>query len=223
MGGFQNQLLNQNFKQNFYDIIITALIRSCKIMIENCCSNKLNIPNHEEKIRTHLLENYLENEKIRCAIGLSDVKIRFLPEVLENYDADTNTYIGRTDIRVLSSNWLSNPNDYYIVECKRLDGTKSLNQKYVDEGICRFVGDTPKYSSYNNKNIMLGFVVKDIDCSVVISEITNIHNERIGDIIDKDITPIVNSKDYYLCESVYTNQLSLSHIFYNVSSVIISL
>lgn len=221
MGGFQNQLLNQNFKQNFYDIIITALIRSCKIMIENCCSNKLNIPNHEEKIRTHLLENYLENEKIRCAIGLSDVKIRFLPEVLENYDADTNTYIGRTDIRVLSSNWLSNPNDYYIVECKRLDGTKSLNQKYVDEGICRFVGDTPKYSSYNNKNIMLGFVVKDIDCSVVISEITDIHNERIGDIIDKDITPIVKSKDYYLCESVYTNQLSLSHIFYNVSSVII--
>ena len=75
MGGFQNQLLNQNFKQKFYDIIITALIRSCKIMIENCCSNKLNIPNHEEKIRTHLLENYLENEKIRCAIGLSDVKI----------------------------------------------------------------------------------------------------------------------------------------------------
>jgi hypothetical protein len=221
MGGFQNQLLNQNFKQNFYHIIITALIRSCKIMIENCCSNKLNIPNHEEKIRTHLLENYLENEKIRCAIGLSDVKIRFLPEVLENYDADTNTYIGRTDIRVLSSNWLSNPNDYYIVECKRLDGTKSLNQKYVDEGICRFVGDTPKYSSYNNKNIMLGFVVKDIDCSVVISEITDIHNERIGDIIDKDITPIVKSKDYYLCESVYTNQLSLSHIFYNVSSVII--
>ena len=63
MGGFQNQLLNQNFKQKFYDIIITALIRSCKIMIENCCSNKLNIPNHEEKIRTHLLENYLENEK----------------------------------------------------------------------------------------------------------------------------------------------------------------
>ena len=221
MGGFQNQLLNQNFKQNFYHIIITALIRSCKIMIENCCSNKLNIPNHEEKIRTHLLENYLENEKIRCAIGLSDVKIRFLPEVLENYDADTNTYIGRTDIRVLSSNWLSNPNDYYIVECKRLDGTKSLNQKYVDEGICRFVGDTPKYSSYNNKNIMLGFVVKDIDCSVVIRDIPEIHNERIGDIIDKDITPIVKSKDYYLCESVYTNQLSLSHIFYNVSSVII--
>ncbi len=222
MGGFQNQLLNQNFKQNFYNIIITTLITSCKLMIENGCSNKLSIPNHEEKIRTHLLENYLENENIRCTIGLSDVPIRFLPEVLENYDVDTNTYIGRTDIRVLSSNWLSNSKDYYIVECKRLDGTQSLNQKYVDEGICRFVGDTPKYSSYNNQNIMLGFVVKDIDCSVVISAITDIHTKKLGGIIAKDITPIVNSKDYYLCESVYTNQLSLSHIFYNVSSVISS-
>lgn len=222
MGGFQNQLLNQDFKQNFYNIIITALSTSCKLMIENCRSNKSSIPNHEEKIRTHLLENYLENEKIRSTIGLSDVLIRFLPEVPENYDSDTNTYIGRTDIRVFSSNWLSNPKDYYIVECKRLDGTKSLNQKYVDEGMGRFVGDSPKYSSYNNQNIMLGFVVKEIDCSVVISAISDIHTKRIGSLIDKDITIVENSKDYYLCESVYTNKLYLSHIFYDISSVVSS-
>lgn len=219
MGGFQNQLLNQNFKQNFYNIIISTLIKSCKLMIENCCSNKLNIPNHEEKIRTHLLENYLENENIRYTIGISDIPIRFLPEVPENYDVNTNAYIGRTDIRVLSSNWLSNPKDYYIVECKRIDGTQSLNQKYVDEGICRFVGDNPKYSSYNNRNIMLGFIVRDVDCSVVISAISDIHTKRIGNLIDEDITIIENSKDYYLCESLYTNQLYLSHIFYNISSV----
>lgn len=222
MGGFKNQLLNQSFKKNFYNIIITMLIKSCKLMIENCWSNKLSIPNHEEKIRTYLLENYLENDNIRCTIGLSDVPIRFLPEVPENYDEVTNAYIGRADIRVLSSNWFSNSEDYYIVECKRLDGTHSLSQKYVDEGICRFVGDTPKYSSYNNQNIMFGFIVKDIDCSVVISAITDIHTKKIGSIIAKDITTIINSKDYYLCESVYTNQLSLSHIFYNVSSVISS-
>ena len=222
MGGFQDKLLNQHFKQNFYNIIITTLITSCKLMMENCCSNKLSIPNHEEKIRTYLLENYLENEKTRCIIGLSDVPIRFLPEVPENYDMDNNTYIGRTDIRVLSSNWLSNPKDYYIVECKRIDGTKSLNQKYVDEGIGRFVGDSPKYSSYNNQNIMLGFVVKEIDCSVVISDISNIHTNRIGSLIDKDIIIIENYKDYYLCESVYTNKLYLSHIFYDISSAVSS-
>lgn len=191
-------------------------------MVENCFSKKFSIQNHEEKIRTHLLENYLENENIRCTIGLSDVPIRFLPEVPENYDADNNTYIGRTDIRVLSSNWLSNPKDYYIVECKRLDGTQFLNQKYVNEGICRFVGDTPKYSSYNKQNIMLGFVVKDINYSVVIRKISDIHTKRLGSRIDKDISVIENSKNYYLYESTYTNQLSLSHIFYNISSIISS-
>lgn len=69
---------------------------------------------------------------------------------------------------------------------------------------------------------MLGFVVKDIDCSVVISTITDIHSKKIGSIITQNITPIVNADDYYLCESIYTNRLSLSHIFYNISSVISS-
>lgn len=222
MGGFQNQLLNQSFKNNLFNMIITILITSCKLMIEDCCSNKVSVPNHEEKIRTYLLENYLENENIRCNIGLSNIPIRFLPEVPENYDVDTNTYVGRTDIRVLSSNWLNNPKDYYVIECKRLDGTKNLNQKYVDEGVCRFVGDTPKYLSYNNQNIMLGFVVKDIDCSVVVGAINDIHTKKIGSIIVKGITPIMNSKDYYLCDSAYTNKLSLNHILYNVSRVISS-
>lgn len=222
MGGFQNQLLNQDFRNNFYNIIITALIKSCKLMTENCRSDKLNIPNHEEKIRTYLLENYLENDKVRCMTGLSGVPVRFLPEVPENYDEDSNTYIGRTDIRVLSSNWFSNAKDYYIVECKRLDGTKFLNKKYVDEGIGRFVGDSPKYSSYNNRNIMLGFVVKEIDCFVVIHEISDIHLKRIGCLIDKDITIIENAKDYCICESAYTNHLNLSHIFYDISGVVSS-
>lgn len=222
MGGFRNELLNRDFKQNFYNIIIRALIKSCKLMVENCYSNKLSIPNHEEKIRTYLLENYLENEEIRCIIGLSSMSIRFIPEALENYNVSTNTYIGRTDIRVVSKNWFKNSNDYYTVECKRLDGTKSLTQKYVNEGICRFIGDSPKYSSYNNQNIMLGFVVKSIDCTVVIRSISDVHTKKIGSFIDKDITIIENADDYYLCKSVYTNKLHLSHIFYDISNIISS-
>lgn len=220
MGGFKNKLLNKNFKQNFYNIIINALIVSCKLMVEECYLNKSNIPNHEEKIRTHLLENYLENEEVRYTIGLSNIPIRFLPEVPENYDVNTDSYIGRTDIRVFSSNWLNNRQDYYIVECKRLDGTTNLNQKYVYEGICRFVGDKPKYSSFNKQNIMFGFIVKSIDCNVVINSITDIHTKKLEDFIIKDITIIDNGNNYYLCESAYNNDLSLGHIFYDISSVV---
>ena len=67
---------------------------------------------------------------------------------------------------------------------------------------------------------MLGFIIKDITCSIVVSAITSIHTKKIGNIIAKNITPISSSKDYCLCESVYTNQLSLNHIFYNISSII---
>lgn len=220
MGGFQNQLLNQNFKQRLYDIIIIALIRGCEMMVKDCAKHHFTLQNHEEKIRTHLLENYLENDDTRYILGLDDIPVRFVPEVPENYNRTTDTYVGRTDIRVVSGNWLRNRKDYYTIECKRMDGTQSLNQKYVDEGICRFVGNNPKYPSYNNRNIMLGFIVKDIDYTIIINAITNIHAKTLSNIIDKNITFVENSKDYCLCESVYTNKLSLNHIFYNVASAI---
>ena len=191
-------------------------------MVEDCSEYHSTIQNHEEKIRTHLLENYLEDENVRHILGLENIPIRFIPEVLENYDKKSDNYIGRTDIRIVSSNWLSNKKDYYTVECKRLDGTNALNKKYVNDGICRFTGDTPKYPSFNNRNIMLGFVVKDIDIAVVINAISNIHIKKIGSIISKNITILENDNNYYLCESIYTNQLSLNHIFYNVSNVISS-
>lgn len=222
MGGFQNQSLNEDFKQRFCDIINTALIKACKLIVEDCIKHHSFIQNHEEKLRTHLLENYLEDTAARSILGLENVPIRFQPEVSVNYNSETNTYIGRTDIGVFSSNWLSNRKDYYIIECKRIDGTSSLYQKYVDEGICRFIGDTPKYPSYNNRNIMLGFIVENIDIAIVISAITDIHTKKIKSFIVKDITLLENSDDYCLCESTYTNRLSLNHIFYNVSEAVSS-
>lgn len=220
MGGFQSRSLNAEFKQGLYNIIIVALIKGCDCMVEDCNANRQAIPNHEEILRTHLLENYLEKDEIRSVIGLSNMPIRFLPEVVENYNPSSNTYTGRTDIRVVSSNWFNNNKDYYIVECKRIDGTASLNQKYVEDGICRFTGETPKYSSYNNRNIMLGFIVKDIDHTTSITAISDIHMAKLKKLISKNITVIEHSESYYLCESTYTNGLSLSHIFHNFSSIV---
>ncbi|MGW9530933.1 hypothetical protein ACWHAM_25070 [Paenibacillus terrae] len=54
---------------------------------------------------------------------------------------------------------------YHIVECKRIDGTTTLNQKYITEGVKRFFSPAPqpKYSSYYLQNIMFGYVVQVID------------------------------------------------------------
>ena len=107
-----------------------------------------------------------------------------------------------------------------FLECKRLDGTNSLNKKSVVDGICRFVGDTPKYSSYNKKNIMLGFIVTDVDSMIIISEITKTHLEELKEHITNDLTLTENNTTYQLCKSTYTNNLSLTHIFYNISSAV---
>ena len=220
MGGFRDQSLNSDFKCGLFNIILLAIRRSCELMVEESRKNGIVIENHEEKIRTHLLENYLDKDEIRSKIGLANIPLRFSPEVPENYNSSTNTYIGRTDIKITSSNWLINKRDYYIVECKRIDGSSTLNENYVKDGICRFVGTSPKYSSFHKKNIMLGFVVKKIDYAKTIATISANHKSFLASNICRDITVVENEVAYLLCESEYVDSLVLSHLFYDFSSVV---
>lgn len=226
MGGFLTQTLNLQFKQGMYEVIIDTLLKCSHLMKKGCLSNNTKVANHEEKIRNHLLENYLENDNVRSTIGLSNIALRFMPETPETYEQSTDTYIGRADIKVVSNNWLcGNNKDYYIIECKRIDGSSDLNKKYINEGICRFVVFPPKYSSFHNKNIMFGFVVKSIDIVLNASKIVELHKLKLKDITSKDLTIIENDKEknYCLYESNYTvghNSLGLHHIFYDFSLII---
>lgn len=220
MGGFKNQSLNIEFGKNLYTVIINALIAGCALMVGDYRKSGRKIPNHEELIRNRLLEEYLENDDVQAVLGLNDVPIRFLPEVLEDYNKSTGVYMGRTDIRVTSINWFFNRNDYYIVECKRIDGTRGLNRKYVDEGISRFTVDPPKYPSYHHRNIMLGFVVKSVNRNTVIRAIAKIHTTRLKTITTQNITISQAAPEYSLCESGYSSGLTLKHIFYDVSDVV---
>jgi len=220
MVGFKNQSLNLNFRDGLFSIIVVALKKSCNLMVNDHIGNGTTIENHEEKIRTHLLENYLDKDEMRSAIGLSTCPLRFLVESPENYDPSTNSYVGRTDIKVASKNWFDNRNDYFIIECKRIDGTATLNNKYVTEGVFRFIGSPPKYSSYHNKNFMLGFIVKNIDVNKNLSYISEIHAKELSSSIRNNMLLKESSSLFYYCESEYINGLLLAHIFYDVSSVI---
>ncbi len=220
MGGFLNQTLNSEFKHGLYSIIILAVRQSCELMVKDGIAQGKHIDNHEEKIRTHLLENYLDKDELRPQIGLANTPLRFTAEVPEGYDVTSESYIGRTDIKVVSSDWFANRNDYYIIECKRIDGTQTLNNKYVTEGVCRFVGDPPKYSSYHNRNFMLGFIVRNIDCAKNAKEIATIHRTVLNRKISKDITLNEETGVYHLYESEYVSSLVLSHIFYDFSAIV---
>ena len=223
MGGFKNQRLNQIAKNNIYEDMINFIFISLEKMRENLLAENKNIKNDEEKIRTHLLEHYLKNEQFKEKY-FDDLYLLFDAEVAEGYDLTSEEYIGRVDIKVYSINTIINPKDYYIIECKRIDGSSTLNRKFITEGICRFILNKPKYSSYNKKNIMLGFVVKNIDIEINTARINEIQSQ-IEDIhICEKLERLKKEKEeYYLYRNKYKcgdKKIELSHLFYNLSDVI---
>lgn len=220
MSGFLDRSLNTAFKLGLYNLIVLAVRKSCELMVEECTTGGRVLSNHEEKIRNHLLENYLNNDQIRPQIGTGDIPLRFLPEVPEHYDSSSDTYSGRTDIKVVSINWFNNNSDYYTIECKRIDGTKSLSKKYIEEGVCRFLGDPPLYPSYHNKNLMLAFLISNVDQAKVFADVSSAHKEALSSKITKDITIIETSSVHFFCESKYTSGLLLGHLFYDFSSIV---
>lgn len=227
MRGFKNCSLNLELKQGMYEQLCEFIIQCSELMVLNCTDTGNVIENDEEKITAHLTEKYLNNFSVRNAICKNKLPIKFINESPEKFDIDTNTFIGRVDIKVVSLNWLSceNNDDYYTVECKRISGYGDLNKKYVTQGIARFVVPPIKYQSFHNKNIMFGYVVKMIDIIQNITDINNIHKKELSSYIVKDIQyiPGKSNTKYYICESEYnigTKTLSLEHIFYDFSSII---
>lgn len=222
MSGFQNPALNRVYKEQLFNQIIGAIVKSCELMVSDCVKEENKLANHEEIIRTYLTQNYLDDDEKRDEIGLQGINVRFDIEVPENYTPTTISYIGRTDIRIVSDDWFRNREAYYIVECKRLDGGNTLNNLYVKEGVSRFVGDTPKYSSFYNKNIMLGFCVKKHDIKKIVTKIAKIHTCLIAE-ESRGLTICSDTGTYKIYESTYTKpqDLELKHIFYDMADIIV--
>ena len=224
MGGFKNKNLNNFVKQSIFNDMIKFIFISLESMKHTNMIKKTKIPNEEEKIRNHLVENYLNKDEFKRSIGYDNLELRFWIEAQENYDIENEKYRGRTDIRVISPDYFRNIKNYYTIECKRIDGSLPLNRLFVTEGICRFVLKEPKYLSHNKKNIMLGFIIKNINIEQNVSEIDEIQRRN------KDIRLIgelrrnnIEKSEYYLYKSEYEcdkKHIELNHMFYDLSSII---
>ena len=151
------------FYEKEFENIFSGITYCYKLMVKD----NIQVPaNNENKIRDVLLSNYLQNQKIKDKVGLTN--FRFDRETLEN------TTNGRVDIRILSKNDFNIDPAYYIIECKRIDnknlnGKTGLNAKYIEEGIMRFV--KTKYSAYYGLNGMIGFVVEKMSIAKNIENI----------------------------------------------------
>lgn len=154
-----------NYQSEFRDLM-TKIYLCYELML----LNKVELPcNDENKIRDILLLNYLNDNELRQRFEL--INFLFDPEVPVNN--------GRSDIKVQTKDTFINTKAFYIIECKRLDGTSKLNKAYVNDGINRF---TTNYKSENHEyyypsnygiNGMIGFIVKNVNIDGNIQKIGN--------------------------------------------------
>ena len=202
------------YRANF-EKIITYILDICALIVKDYEERQLKLPNDENKIRSIMLEEYMNKQK--AAHGMSGYKFEL--EVPENY-AGSGQHIGRVDIRILLKSDFEKDDAYYIIECKRIDGSSDLNKKYVKEGVARFV--TEKYSSYYGRNIMLGFVVKKIDISSNVKLIEEIQNADLSQQMHGNFE-FIESKDvtesYKCMYQIQSGEIELCHIFSDYSSI----
>ena len=222
MAGFSNSLINGEFKEGLFENIVNRLLYCSEKMVVTCKEQNHKLENDENKIRNHLLENYLNNNLLFPNSSTSH--FRFVPESSENYDILSDSYAGRADIKVVTANWFNNEKDYYLIECKRIDGKRTLNKEYVNNGICRFVVEPVKYKSHNSCNIMFGFVVKQIDIFNNAQKINEIQKQILLTKISRELSLVASIKDlYYTYSNSYNlniGNLEMRHIFYNFSEII---
>lgn len=206
---------NQFYNLEFEDVL-SKIIECYRLMIEH----KVPLENDENKIRDVLLIRYLKNNSIRRKIGLN--QWLFDREVPEDFTE------GRTDIKVQSPNTFEDTNAYYIIECKRIDsvnpnGLSGLNNKYIENGICRFCSQL--YGTYYKTNGMLGFIVHSINIRSNISSLNTLLEKSITSASTTsylEYHSITNNFEYtYVSRHLLSSgEILIYHVMLDVSSLI---
>lgn len=206
------------YEKQFEDIL--KKITACFQLMKN---NHINLVNDENSIRDVILINYLKDNQVRKDIGL--LQWHFEREIQENLS------VGRTDIKVISLNTFIQQEAYYIIECKRINGTNvngktGLNAEYIKNGIGRFTSNY--YSSYCRVNGMIGFVVDTLD---IHENISNINALLVGSFISiETVNKLINTyfiqnfeyQYYSIHKTVEDIEIKIYHLMFDFAENIIN-
>lgn len=221
MSGFNDIVLNQNIVMSIFNDIKDKVLICCDTMKNDLINKSQTILNNEPIIRDYLLENYLQNNYIRKKFNITE--FTFEPEVREKNGSVSIDKYGNVDIKIIIKRLtFDDTNAYFIIECKRIDGSQTLNDAYVKNGVCRFVSQDSYYTTYQNKNIMLGFVVNNIDINNNAKKINVLQNTSPSLSIVQELLSI--SAENFIYNSKYNHSstiIELHHIFYDFASIII--
>ncbi|MCL2215822.1 MAG: hypothetical protein FWB91_02255 [Defluviitaleaceae bacterium] len=219
MDGFKNETLNKIFESSIaITKIIAHLIQCSAKMKSDCIDAGSMLKALEDVITNELVEKYLNDE----FTGFT-----FVPQPSVTINDETGLYTGRPDIVVFSFNRFLNPKAYFIIECKRIDGTPYFNREYIIEGVARFFDPPkrPKYPSYYNRNIMFGYIIKALDVPHNASKIEKLQQSLLKELSAGELvlTQKEDSQHYvYTCEytSTHVGKIELRHLFFNFSDII---
>lgn len=212
-----------------FKVILKGIIAAYQLMLISCKE----IENNENKIRNYLCEHFLQKGDFKKEHFLQPFHFDAESAVIK--DGKENGFI---DIKVITTETFFEPEDYYTIECKRLDGDykykiakenlllkkSSLATMYIENGIERFVKG--KYPTTLGVNGMLGFIVQTTDIEEGIAIINDLINNRFP---QSNTTHLLSKADSipdfnktYLSTHLDTNQISfdLYHLMLDFSSII---
>jgi hypothetical protein len=204
---------NFNYSHYFYNAEFEEILSKIVCCYHLMLDDKVQLTNNENAIRDVLLLQYLKNNNVRKKVGL--INYLFDREVPEDRG------VGRTDIKIQTSNTFIDTNAYYLIECKRLDtinvnGTTGLNAKYIENGICRFTTET--YSTHYKTNGMIGFVVQPLDIATNITSINQLlQNSYSTANTTKMLSNRVLRTDFNHCYYSAHNKVVIYHLMLDFS------
>lgn len=222
--GEKNKLI---LAENMQKKIKKMLILSCNALRNDFEIRGYKLPDDEGAISYYLIEEYLDNDEFRRKNKMEFVNIRFIPEYLENYNKDKGNYRGRLDMKVIGEDFLHDRSIYAVIECKRLDGENHLKREYVKEGVDRFVGILQgeiKYLRHTGMDMMLGYIVKDVDMDKVVSDINGYLEKKYKENCKKHITEKKKEDDWLLGDSIFQcidgNERQMEHMLCKLHTVV---
>jgi len=212
-------LFDKNTYQSPMLSILNGIIKAFEMMLAD---EYQDIENNEDSITARLLEDFLDEDSMQTALDLKDY--RFIPEPAA-YNQQYRQ-VGYSDIRVIVTNRVGafdTTKADYIIECKRLDGGRTLNTQYVKEGICRFVEEKYTWKNVHKTSAMLGYIVSHTDIPTCIGSINQIgQKNNIAKFIEplKPFSTRLGFDFSYRSEhnTIHGNTAVVFHVLFNLSS-----
>jgi len=167
-----------------YDEQFIVILEGIVIAFNNMLSDFNSIENKETTIRNYLCKNYLQNDTFRQKYFLIPFDFDAESAVIKD-----GQEVGYIDIKIKTVESFQNTQNYYTIECKRLDGdyldqrkkqptlkNYSLATEYITNGIVRFV--EKKYPTTLGVNGMVAFIVQATNIDNGVLAINNLISNR---------------------------------------------